>query len=226
MKVLRKRTTLSYGSPIKRRDFLTYVAASVSIVTVAAACTKNDSSNNGIDLGSGDIGILNYSYALAQLEAAFYTQVINTPYSSLTGDELSFITDIKGHEIAHREFLKAALSTSAIPPLEFDFTSINFANRSNVLNIAKTFGDTAVSAYNGAGQLLTSADYLLIAGKIVSVEARHVAYIRDLISYGSFADSTAVDSNGLDMQQKPTDVLATLDPYIKSKLDPSHLPTL
>lgn len=227
MKVLRKRPALSYGSPIKRRDFLTYIAASTSIITVAAACTKNDNGNsNGIDLGDGDIGILNYAYAIAQLQAAFYSQVIDTPYSSLTGDELSLITDIKDHEIAHREFFKAVLSTSAIPSLEFDFTKINFANRNSVLGAAKTFGDLAVSAYNGAGQLLTSADYLLIAGKIVSVEARHAAYIRDLISYGSFADSTVVDSNGLDMQQKPTDVLAALDPYIKSKLDPSHLPTL
>ncbi len=227
MKVLRKRPALSYGSPIKRREFLSYVAASASIVTVVAACTKNDNgSSNGIDLGDGDIGILNYAYTIAQLQAAFYIQVINTPYSSLTGDELSLVTDIKDHEIAHREFFKAALSTSAIPPLEFDFTSINFANRNSVLGTAKTFGDLAVSAYNGAGRLLTNAGYLLIAGKIVSVEARHAAYIRDLISYGSFADNTVVDSNGLDMQQKPTDVLATLDPYIKSKLDPSHLPTL
>ena len=226
MKVLRKRPASSYGSLIKRRDFLAYVAASASIVTVAAACTKNDSSNNSIDLGSGDIGILNYAYAIAQLQAAFYSQVINTPYSSLTGDELSLITDIKDHEFARSQFYKATLSTSAIPPLQFDFTSVNFANRSSVLDVAKTFGDLSVSAYNGAGQLLTNANYLLVTAKIVSVEARHTAYIRDLISYGSFADSTVVDSNGLDMQKKPTDVLVALDPYIKSKLDPSNLPTL
>jgi hypothetical protein len=226
MKVLRKGSALVYDSNIKRREFLTYVAASASIVTVAAACTKNNSSGNGIDLGSGDLGLLNYTYAIAQLQAAFYLQVIKTPYSSLTGDELSLITDIKDHEITHTQFFKAVLITIAIPPLEFDFTSVNFANRSSVLGIAKTFGDITVSAYNGAGRLFTNADYLLIAGKIVSVEARQVAYIRDLISYGSFADSTAVDTSGLDMEQNPTDVLAALDPYIKSKLDPSNLPTL
>ena len=33
------------------------------------------------DLGSGDIGILNYAYALEQLEAAFYTMVIDSPYA-------------------------------------------------------------------------------------------------------------------------------------------------
>jgi hypothetical protein len=225
MKVLRKRTALFYGSPIKRREFLTYVAASASIVTIAAACTKN-SSNNGIDLGSGDIGVLNYMYAIAQLQGAFYSQVLKTPYSSLIGDEFSLIKDIKDHEIVHTEFFEAALNTVAVPPLEFDFTSVNFANRSSVLGIAKTFGDAAVSAYNGAGRLFSRADYLLVSGKIVSVEARHVAYIRDLISYGSFADSTAVDASGLDLEQKPTDVLATLDPYIKSKLDPSNLPVL
>ncbi len=32
-----------------------------------------------VDLGSGDTGILNYAFTLEQLEAAFYTQVIQNP---------------------------------------------------------------------------------------------------------------------------------------------------
>ena len=35
----------------------------LSVVAVTAAC-KKISSNDGLDLGSGDIGILNYAYAL------------------------------------------------------------------------------------------------------------------------------------------------------------------
>ena len=89
---------------------------------------------------------------------------------------------------------------------------------------AKAFEDLGVSAYNGAGRYLASVDYLLLAGKIVSVEARHAAYIRDLLSNGSFADSTVIDANGLEMSRKPRAVLSIAAPYIKTKLNASSLP--
>jgi hypothetical protein len=178
-----------------------------------------------IDLGSGDIGILNYAYALEQLEAAFYTIVIFQPYNNISSLEMSRLTDVRDHEIAHREFLKNALGSKAIPTLAPNFTSVNFASRDSVLSTAKTFEDLGVSAYNGAGSLITDPDYLLIAGKIVSVEARHAAYIRDLISFGSFADSTVLNSNGLDTSRTPAQVLQLAQPFIVQKLDGSHLPT-
>ena len=47
---------------------------------------------------------------------------------------------------------------------------------------------------------LTDVNLLLVAGKIVSVEARHAAAIRDLLNPKSadFAGDNAVDANGLD----------------------------
>ncbi len=89
----------------------------------------------------------------------------------------------------------------------------------------KPLKTSGVSAYNGAGQLIKNVDYLLLAGKIVSVEARHAATIRDLISNGSFADNTAVDAMGLDKSLSPTEVLNVAKNYLKSKLDASKLPT-
>jgi hypothetical protein len=207
---------------VSRRKFLNYAGASSGLVLLASACKKNDS---GIDLGSGDIGILNYAYALEQLEAAFYTQVIATPYSGISALESLYMNDIKLHEIAHREFLKNALGSSAIQALEVDFSSINFASRDSVLGTAKAFEDLGVSAYNGAGRLFQSADYLTLAGKIVSVEARHAAVIRDLISNGSFADNTIVDANGLDRSLMPSEVLGIAGTYLKTKVNASNLPS-
>ena len=108
--------------------------------------------------------------------------------------------DLEKHERAHREFFKAALGNMAIANLEVDFSSIDFNSRTSVLNAAKTFEDLGVAAYNGAGQFLESADLLLIAGKIVSVEARHAAAIRDLINPGSadFAGDDIIDAKGLE----------------------------
>jgi hypothetical protein len=199
-------------------------------MAVAVSCKKDDVTGTnpgrveGYDLGGGDVGILNYAYALEQLEAAFYTLIIDNAYSGMTSDETAMLTDIRDHEIAHREFLKAALGTWAIGPVEFDFSSIDFSSRDSVLAAAKSFEDLGVAAYNGAGPLLTDATNLLFAGKIVSVEARHAAYISDLISPGSFSD-TVVDSNGLERSLKPEEVLLLAKPYMKAVFDTRQLPT-
>ena len=94
-----------------------------------------------------------------------------------------------------------------------------------MLSTAKAFEDLGVSAYNGAGRLITNPDYLVLAGKIVSVEARHAAYIRDLISNGSFADNTVIDAMGLDKSRTPTEVLTIAGSYVKTKINASNLPS-
>lgn len=211
-----------------RRKFLGIAGAAAGVMAIATACNKDDDdgmSNNGVDLGSGDVGILNYAYALEQLEAAFYTRVAESPYANISAMERALLTDIRDHEIAHREFFKTALAGGAITMLEFDFSAVNFGSRDSVLATAKTFEDLGVSAYNGAGKLIMSPEYLTLAGKIVSVEARHAAYIRDLISNGSFADSTVVDSNGLDKSRMPSEVLGMAAPFIKTKINASRLPS-
>lgn len=181
-----------------------------------------------VDLGKGDTGVLNYAYALEQLEAAFYTQVIATPYSGITSAERAILTDIRDHEIAHRDFFKTALGKKAIPGLQVNFTAINFNSRESVLGTAKTFEDLGVSAYNGAGQLLKKGDFLLLAGKIVSVEARHAAIIRDLISpvSSSFAGDDIVDpATGLDLARTPAQVLSAAAPFIRTQVTAKKLPT-
>lgn len=220
---------------VSRRKFMGYAGlfgASAVVLGSAVGCKKDSDTttttppaNNGVDLGSGDIGVLNYAYALEQLEAAFYIKVVQSPYSGMSSSENSYLTDIRDHEIAHREFFKTALGTSAIQALEVDFSSINFGSRDSVLATSKAFEDLGVSAYNGAGRLLTDVNNLLVAGKIVSVEARHAALIRDLIQANSFASSDVVDANGLDMARTPSQVLAIAGTYIKTKIDASHLPS-
>ena len=146
-------------------------------------------------------------------------------YSGISSTEAALLTDIRDHEIAHREFFKAALKDGAIADLEFDFSSVDFGSRDSVLATAKAFEDLGVSAYNGAGRLIQTDDYLVLAGKIVSVEARHAAWIRDVISSGTFADDTVIDANGLDDSKKPTEVLDIAKTYIKTPINAINLPT-
>ena len=97
-----------------------------------------------------------------------------------------------------------------------------FATQASILATAKTFEDLGVAAYNGAGKLLVTPAYLVIAGQIVSVEARHAAYIRDLITPGSFAADDQVDPvSGLDKAMTPAEVLAQAQTFIEQKIDGS-----
>lgn len=225
-----EQMTAPSSSALSRRKFLSYVGASSALLataSVVASCDKDDiPSNGGVNLGSGDVGILNYAYALEQLEAAFYTRVVMSLYSGVTATEQAFLTDIRDHEVAHRNFFKAALTAAGATPLqdlEVNFSSIDFGSRTSVLNTAKAFEDLGVTAYNGAGKLLVTPAYLTIAGQIVSVEARHAALIADLISNGTFSDTT--DANGLDMARTPAQVLEIAKSFVVTKLDASNLPT-
>ena len=200
--------------------------ASLQAKDVFSGLPIDNDKAKSVDLGKGDTGVLNYAYALEQLEAAFYSQVISTPYSGMNSAERQILTDIRDHEIAHRELFKTALGKKAIPGLQVNFTSINFGSRDSVLGTAKTFEDLGVSAYNGAGQLLKDVNYLLLAGKIVSVEARHAAIIRDLLSpmSASFAGDDAVDSKGLDKARTPLEVLTAAAPFIRTPVTAKKLP--
>ena len=216
---------------VNRRNFLRGAGlTTVAGALVMASCKKtNDpiTPTNSVDLGSGDVGILNYAYALEQLEAAFYVQVIATPFTGMTDAEKSLLTDVRDHEVIHRDFFKTALGANAIQALEVNFTGIDFTSRASVLGTAKVFEDTGVSAYNGAGKLLKDPNLLLLAGKIVSVEARHAAVIRDLLqpNSASFAGDDIIDNNGLDKAAKPADILAAVQPFIKTKISGANLPT-
>lgn len=221
-------------TPASRRVFLRYAGATALSATVLLeACKNNDTTTptpmaGTVDLGSGDVGILNYAYALEQLEAAFYTQVVATPFSGMTAEEKAILTDLRDHEIVHREFLKTALGTGAIPALTVNFSSINFSDRASVLGTAKAFEDLGVSAYNGAGKLIKDVNYLLVAGKIVSVEARHAAAIRDLLSpkSASFAGDDVVDPvSGLDGAMLPAAVLPIAQKYVVNVITAGSLPT-
>ena len=213
---------------VNRRKFCKTAGAGIAAcLAVTGVSAKGISREGDIDLGSGDFGILSYAYALEQLESAFYTEVIKHPFGGMTSMEKSFLTDIRNDEIGHREWFRKVLSSNKVKDftVEFDFSSVNFSDRDSVLHTARLLEDTGVSAFNGAGPLLTSGDFLGFAGKIVSVEARHAAYIRDLIHYGDYAGTDVVDANGMDAAVAPAEVLQHAGKFFKSRINGSNLPT-
>ena len=216
-------------TPIKRRSFFMYAGATAGVTAlVRAGCSKNNDPvmpNNAISLGAGDVGVLNYAYALEQLEAAFYARVVAAPASDFQTGELAYFNEVSQHEAIHRDFFKAAINRDApgklLQNLTPNFTTIDFTKRTSVLTAAQTFEDLGVAAYNGAGILIKTAAYLVIAGQIVSVEARHAAYIRERLVPNSFSASPQIDANGLDKAMMPVDVIAAAQAFIMEKLDAS-----
>ena len=217
------------GSVRTRRDALKVMAMGGVLVFLPAALTAcgnddptspiNTVPNTGnaltIDFAKGDIAVLQFAYALEQLEADFYTKVVASFGSSnLSAAEKAVLQDIKYHEVLHRELFKAALGAGNGFTATPTYPGVNFNDRLSVLNTAKTFEDLGVAAYNGAAQYLSSTDYLTLAGKIVSVEARHASAIRDLLNpkSGDFAPNT------FDNAFKPATVAAAAQGFIVDKL--------
>lgn len=223
------------NASLPRRSFLQFAGAgAMGVALMAAGCSKDKDyvepidpvvpGENKVSLGSDDAGLLNYAYVLEQLEAAFYTKVVESFWSGIDAREKDYLTDIQLHEVAHRELLKNVVGDKKIGNLTFDFSKVNFSDRTSVLNAAKELEDVGVAAYNGVAPLLKSKDYLTIVAKIVSVEARHAAYIREAIKSNDFT-AGVVDAKGQERVLKPAEVLSLVKKYVTTEINASNLPT-
>ena len=219
-----------------RRSFLKFAGIGGAAL-VAAGCDSDDP--EPVDPAivtldfSNDFGVLNYAYALEQLEAAFYATVVGDAAfsSTFSNDEQAILRDLAAHEGIHRDFLMAAIAGAGgtpIPGLTPNFDSIDFSSRASVLGTAQVFEDLGVAAYNGAAQFLSTSGqgptYLLIAGKIVSVEARHASVIAGLLEDNAIAADGVIDSNGLDRALDPATVLGMAADFITDEIDLINVP--
>ncbi len=155
----------------------------------------------------GDIDILNFALTLEYLESAFYMQAVAE--AKLDPEATELVDLINKDEAEHVSALKATVSDQGGTPVEapgVDFGDA-FANQDSFLELAQTFEDTGVSAYNGAGPAFKSKELLATAGTIVQIEARHAAAIRLL--NGETPAPESFDPT-LDMAQ----VLKAVDPFV------------
>jgi Ferritin-like domain len=121
-----------------------------------------------------DAKILNFALLLEYIEAGFYSDAVAK--GKLSGELLDFATTARDHERAHVAFLKGALGNGARrkPKLDFGQTT---SDPKSFTAAAISLEETVIAAYNGQAGNLTKPT-LAQAAKIVSVEARHAAWIR------------------------------------------------
>lgn len=223
--------------PATRRSFLRTLLAGGTVVmlpSVFTAC-RSGRGDNGNPLGPNvpapvtgisfdlrsDVGIFRVVDLLEQLEGAFYTAVVaSATFNSFNTDEKEVFIDLRDAEVMHREVVRAFLGAQQLPIVtgSINTTTVNaiLSSKTNIITAAQTFESLGVSGLNGAGKYLQDARNLLFAGKLASVEGRHLAALRELLPPAgvnpntAFASDETIDSNGRDIKLEAGDVLREL----------------
>jgi rubrerythrin len=123
-----------------------------------------------------DAKIFNFALALEYLQAGFYGEAVKR--GRLKGELREFAETVAQHERDHVDYLKKALGAQARSKPKFDFRGATDSEQ-KFLSAAVMLENTGVAAYNGQAANLTKKA-VAAAVEIVSVEARHAAWISDL----------------------------------------------
>jgi rubrerythrin len=121
-----------------------------------------------------DAELLNFALLIEYVQAGFYADALRR--GSLTGEVREFARRVGAHERAHVAFLRQALGEKARKAPKLDFGD-DTTSPQRFTDASLKLEDLAVAGYNAAAPNLTKPA-LAAAAKIVSVEARHAAWIR------------------------------------------------
>jgi hypothetical protein len=170
-------------NPLTRRGvLLTGGAATAAAAFAAVPGSALASTRPRATLAASDVAILNYALTLEYLESSFYTAAVAG--GALSGAYLTFAKTVKAHELTHVATIKTVLGSKAVAKPTFDFGK-STATQSAFATTSLALESTGVSAYLGQGANVKSNTVLADAVSILAVEARHMAWISDLIGKGS-----------------------------------------
>jgi rubrerythrin len=135
-------------------------------------------SSKGSVRASSDVDILNFALTLEYLESAFYAEALMK--GALKGPTAAFAKVVAKDEAQHVAFLKSALGAKAVAKPMFDFKGTTAAMGA-FQKTAMALEDTGVAAYAGAAPMISNKKTLSAALSVHSVEARHAAWIRNIM---------------------------------------------
>ena len=126
----------------------------------------------------GDVAILNFALTLEYLEAEFYREANKD--ADLDAQTDRFAKLVLQHEDAHVAALKDTLKGAAVKKPSFDFKGTT-SKQSTFQATAIVLEDTGVRAYQGQAPNIKTEAVLKAAISIHPVEARHAAWIRNIV---------------------------------------------
>lgn len=175
-------------APDTRSAFLKKAGVGLGTLTVGSAFAGAiPSVARGQAIPASDIAILNFALTLEFLEAAFYAQAVQNKI--LKGELLRFGTVVASHENNHVLFLKKVLGAKAVAKPKFDFKD-TVTDPAKFAATSQALEDTGVHAYLGQVPNIKTKAVLIGAGRILPVEARHAAWIRDIRFSGGTTSPT------------------------------------
>lgn len=183
-----------------------YGAAAIGPM-VRSAFAQSNGDGGGGGGNSGDIEILNFALTLELLEADFYRQALDQV--DLGGELASLAEEIGSSEEEHVDALSSTIQDLGGKPAKEPKFTFPLNDEKSFLELAVTFEDTGVQAYNGAGPSLQSKELLAVAGQIVQVESRHAAAVR-------LEDGQQPVIDAFDTTLSIDEVLEAVMPFIKS----------
>lgn len=191
------------------------------LATLPKVARAQSSRRRTLTFNADDVGILNFALLLEELEAAFYAAVADSGKVT-DSKEMEYMRVLGAQEAAHVTFLRSVLGDQtlfATEDISFNQDGLDaiLVDRDKILSTAVALEDVGVHAYNGAGPSLKNPTYLLAAGSIVSVEARHAAGVRSLLG----RPTTEPDSDRL---VKDADLAANLNPFKGKAYDELYTP--
>ncbi len=174
--------------PETRASFLRKAGVGVGALAVGGAFAGAiPSVARGQAIPQSDIAILNFALTLEYLEAAFYAQANQNKV--LKGELNRFSTVVAQHENTHVQFLRKVLGAKAVAKPKFDFKD-TVTNPAKFAATSQVLEDTGVHAYLGQVPNIKTKAVLIGAGRILPVEARHAAWIRDIRFAGGTTSPT------------------------------------
>jgi hypothetical protein len=165
---------------------------------------------------------LRSALTLEWLESTFYQQgFAKFPASDflqlgLTQTQVDDLLQVGQTEQEHVVLLQSAIAAAGVQPVQPCNYSFGFTDAKGMVGTAAVLENVGVSAYLGAGPILSSPTILGTAASILTVESRHQTFVRA-------ATGVAAVPQAFDTALSPKQVFSLAMPFIQSCPEGSNL---